>query len=388
MEKRFPGRLERRPDLAITAGSKLSEGYSPFGQFESPDIWVDSKKNGFNTYPPSQQLDTDGVPMGPGDPLWPNETNRIWFRVRNIGDIGAEATQAKVFASQAVIFSGKCASGASPGPEELVGERPIPFLEPLEEYQDFVEWKPTESGPVRIRVEVTPIEGETSILNNTAIETTFIANSLQVKANGPKAVNVFKAIVSNPCEHPIFIMAIPVEVPPVPDPRDPWEVNLSSRKILKLNPGQQETLVVGVKAPLSALPGETGEISVAMFQLTSSAPASMSEKITYQEADRIQFDEPELIGVLKILGQVVERASISCEAPRRPVEVSTPVTITGAIKPLHGESPLALKYISPSGESYIRDISTDREGNYSDSFSPEETGRWTVQAFWQGDEYH
>jgi len=395
MAKRFPEAGTRRPDPAIAAGATIGEGYDPFGGYESPDVWVDSVKNGWDAYPPYQSLDTDGYPMGPGDALWLNESNRIWFRVRNLGSIGATDVTVKVHVDEANVFATKCGRSVSTE-SALVGEQTIAYLGPLEEYASYLPWTPTTSRPVRIRVAITPVANEVTLANNTASETRHVTTVVIAKANAGKEPTVsFETALSNPCGVAIPVIAVPVAVPlvvppgPEPDPPLPWDVTSNLRRRVVLRPESVKRAKIKLTLPATAQPGDVGEVMLALFQLT---PPALATAAIALQAGRAPADEPpgtlELIDTLGVLSHVALRAHVDCAVASRSVEAGTPIVVSGAVAPAHADTPVALRYTGPSGESTVRLATTDRASGYTDSFVPLDPGRWSVRAFWEGDIDH
>jgi hypothetical protein len=141
--------------------------------------------------------------------------------------------------------------------------------------------------------------------------------------------------------------------------------------------------------PATVQPGDVGEVTLALFQLT---PSALATAATSADANRAAGDEPpgtlELIGTLGVVSHVALRAHVDCVVAARTVEVGTPIAISGTIAPAHADTAVALRYTGPSGESTVRLAWTDRAGGYVDSFVPAEPGRWSVRAFWDGDVDH
>ena len=381
MTERFPEAAHRRPDLAITAGAKLGEGYDPFGSYESPDIWIDSVKNGWGTYPPYQQVDGDGAPLGPGDSPWVGESNRIWFRARNLGTVGANDVTVKVYLDEGEVFTTKCGRRVD-NESTLLGTKTIPYLGPLEEYASYFLWTPTKIRPVRIRVAITPAANELTIANNYASETGHVATIVTANIDAPsKPVVAVDTTIANPCGVAIPVFAVPVEVPfpgPGPDPVVPWRVDITPRGGMKLRPEGAKRTKIKLTAPATARPGDVGQVTIALFQLTPSAAAR----------DDASAGTLELVGTLGLLSRVAMPARIACAVDAARVGSGLPVTVSGTIVPEHAEAPVALRYVGPSRASAVRLVTTDRNGRYSDTFVPGEPGRWSVRAFWDGDADH
>ena len=389
MAERFPEAADRLPDLAITAGPSPERAYDAVRQLRVARTsgWTASRTARGCTRRISRSTPT-AYPMGPGDALWVNESNRIWFRLRNLGTIGANGVTVKVYVDEADVFTTKCGQSISTD-SATIGQANHCLPGPLEEYASYLPWTPTKIRPVRIRVAITPVPNEVTGANNGASETRHVATAVMAKADAAKELVVaLETTVLNPCGVVIPVFAVPVELPlavppgPGPDPALPWRVDLTPRGGLRLRPETMKRTKIKLTLPATVQPGDVGEVTIALFQLTPPALAIGTARA----------DEPpgalELIGTLGVLSHVAVRARIDCAVDARSVEVGMPIATSGVITPEHAGTPVALKYVGPSRASVIRLVTTDRTGRYSDSFVPEEPGRWSVRAFWDGDLDH
>jgi hypothetical protein len=78
-------------------------------------------------------------------------------------------------------------------------------------------------------------------------------------------------------------------------------------------------------------------------------------------------------------------ATLSCTAPTTAVDVGKPLTVTGRVTPTVAGITVTLMYQPPSGAAITRSVTTDADGEYSDSYTPSDTGAWSVTAHWDGD---
>ncbi|MEM2885373.1 MAG: trypsin-like peptidase domain-containing protein [Thermoproteota archaeon] len=96
-----------------------------------------------------------------------------------------------------------------------------------------------------------------------------------------------------------------------------------------------------------------------------------------------------------------ERASSSITASVSPATVKAKkeaVTVSGYVRHA-SEMPVALnfswpaaqitvQYTRPDGSTVTRAVLNSPEGTFADTFTPDVAGRWSITAFWQGDEDH
>lgn len=81
-------------------------------------------------------------------------------------------------------------------------------------------------------------------------------------------------------------------------------------------------------------------------------------------------------------------ATLSCTAPTTAVDVGKPLTVTGRLNPAVAGVTVTLTYQPPSGAAMTRSITTNADGEYSDSYTPSDTGAWSVTARWNGNNDH
>jgi hypothetical protein len=79
-------------------------------------------------------------------------------------------------------------------------------------------------------------------------------------------------------------------------------------------------------------------------------------------------------------------SSITCSLSKSEITEGESITISGAIDPALSNRNVTLTYEKPDGSTQNRTVTTDSEGDYSDSFTPDTTGSWKINASWKGDE--
>ncbi len=130
---------------------------SPWGAppWESPDIWVDSQREGGGYMVPST-----ATPLpGNGEHAWVDHENRVWAKITNAGQ-GA-ATGVKVHFKVATPGGFGDTGQYDPLPD------PAPIdLAPGETKYVFTTWTPTVDKHTCIKVEIERIPGEADIYNN------------------------------------------------------------------------------------------------------------------------------------------------------------------------------------------------------------------------------
>ena len=77
--------------------------------------------------------------------------------------------------------------------------------------------------------------------------------------------------------------------------------------------------------------------------------------------------------------------TISCAVSSSDVTEGNSATISGAITPLIAETMVTLTYQKPDGSTVTRTVPSDVDGEYSDSYTPDTEGAWSVTVSWDGD---
>jgi M6 family metalloprotease-like protein len=129
--------------------------------WETPDIWIDSQKNGWGTY---KFKDSAGQPVGNGDEAWVGHSNRLYVRVTNGGKGTATNVRVRVFINDP---PGMGAAGKS---WKYSGTIFFSSILPGKTVQDFVLWRPKVGKHTCVKAEIENNPVELSTTNNTAQE--------------------------------------------------------------------------------------------------------------------------------------------------------------------------------------------------------------------------
>lgn len=362
----------KQPDVAISRGVETHQ-YTQYSLFESPDIWVDSQKNGWGKYPATATLDADGVPSGAGDVPWEAHLNRIGFRIRNLGSAPASNVKIDVSVMQPLTVPVRC--GTKAGPENLVASVTVPYLDPGETHIGSVDWTPGTAATAKITVELEGVPGELSYANNRAEQT--IASPLTVPISAGQSTPVSTNVtLLNGCKNLVLIRAAVLDFPPpVPDPTGVWTAVIQPREIL-LEPGQEEELTLSVAAPRRARAGSTASFPIVVFASEETGLLSDRESTS------------ELVASFKLSGAVLSPSAVACKIDKATIDMGESVNVLARLNPAVPGQSLALEYVSPSGEVSLHATSEDSRGLHRHRLIPDLEGRWQVRAFWQGDREH
>jgi hypothetical protein len=81
----------------------------------------------------------------------------------------------------------------------------------------------------------------------------------------------------------------------------------------------------------------------------------------------------------------VGESTITCEVSNWQAYFGEPITVSGAIDPLHVGVEVTLTYTNPADTAFNRTVMSMGDGSYSDPILPDLGGMWSVQASWSGD---
>ena len=82
------------------------------------------------------------------------------------------------------------------------------------------------------------------------------------------------------------------------------------------------------------------------------------------------------------------RSNISCLVSLSEFELGSQVTVSGSIVPAAADVTVTLTYTKPDATTSERTVSTLSDGSFSDTYTPDSTGSWKIQASWEGDLTH
>ncbi len=81
-------------------------------------------------------------------------------------------------------------------------------------------------------------------------------------------------------------------------------------------------------------------------------------------------------------------SSISCSVSSSEITIEDSITVSGAIDPTHSSKTVTIIYVKPGGSRVTRTVTTEPDGSYSDTYTPDVDGSWDVMASWDGDATH
>jgi len=172
----------------LPASSRPNPSIMPWGAppWETPDIWIDSERNGWGSY---RYTDGAGNPAGNGDDAWVGHVNRVMVRVRNSGPGLATNVRAQVFVNSP---PGMGDAGAN---WDYLGTIVFPSIGAGLVAQDFINWTPSVGQHTCIKVVLVATPGELSESDNLAQEN---VSAFDTSSGSPFEPVSLKVTVNNP----------------------------------------------------------------------------------------------------------------------------------------------------------------------------------------------
>lgn len=297
---------------------------------------------------------------------WVGHHNPVLVRVHNRSMGPVEDVKVRVTASQPAVVSDTC--GAGFGRPALNGV--IRRIGPASSGVASLDWMPAESGSVSLDVTATGPANQIDASSRFAFE------FHHAETLGRGQVTRFGVALDPGCPAPESLEVAPaIQIPG-------WQVLVSPSSIA-LGPGEKAMVDVRVVPPPTARVGEHAEIPIVVQRLGTDFPYTGDDPNLI--APGVHFDA---LGALTILARVTGGpGKIRLEVPPEG-RLDRRVTIFGGVTPGAEGSPVTVEYRSPSGGAFSHVVRTNADGFYRDSIAPEESGRWTVQARWPGDDSH
>jgi len=79
---------------------------------------------------------------------------------------------------------------------------------------------------------------------------------------------------------------------------------------------------------------------------------------------------------------------LSCSVSKSAIIEGDSIVVSGSLRATLSGKTVTLTYRRPDGSTLNRAVTTGSDGSYSDSYTPDATGSWSVAASWEGDSTH
>lgn len=355
-------------NVFITRGETIN---AQFYNWFSPDIWVDSPKNGFNLGggpPPHAQREN---PVA-------GQVNRIYARVHNAGPATAFDFDVRFRISEPYHTVGGEADF-----DTFVGIKHIPSLGPGQT-DVFVPWTPQTAGEphVCVKVDLINLVGtDTNEHDNWAQENLDVVASITSSPFHP-VTHSFN--LTNPYAQPALFYFRAAGAP------DGWAVDLVPRKI-RLNPGERMTGTATITPP------EGAEVCTSeRIEITSWTPRGDTLVNVGGAVVQVDLRRPSAIKLEASTGRCGEHdwEILLREAKKQGKKLDPDVVrrrcgrvvVQGCLVPPQAGVEIILKYVDPLGNVTYRTVKTDQNGCFEDFFVSVTGGTWQVSAEYPGGE--
>jgi hypothetical protein len=353
-------------NVFITRGDTVG---GQFFSYLSPDIWVDSPKNGFNLGggpPPHEQREKPVAGVA----------NRLYARVHNAGPGTAFDFDVRFRISEPYHTVGGEADF-----DKFVGIVHVGNL-PVGQSDIFAEWTPVSATQPHacLRVDLINLVGtDTNDEDNWAQENLEIVASVSGSPFYPVTQSYS---LKNPYENPALFYFRAEGVEPG------WTAELTPTKI-RLLPGETVTGQVTITPPENGEPCTSHWVSVTSWTPRGDTLINVGGAVVQVDLRRptvIDFD----VGTSKCDGRDLERLFEEMKKRGEPInptrvrERCGRITAKGCTNPPVAGQEIIVKYVDPLGQVTYHTVTTDQNGCFEDIFASATVGTWQVSAEYPG----
>lgn len=348
-------------DVRITVGDP---------SWTSPDIWIDSQKDGFD--------ENEGrTPQDRGDKPVTGIVNRIYVRINNPGDGAAFDFDVFVRVSEPYHTVGGDADF-----NVFVEKKHFTTLAAGATELFYVNWTPDDDGNPHSCIEVTipNVFNDVNPNNNRAQQNT---QEVASTTASPYTAVTYSFNLTNPTTHQALFYFSPEGIP------DDWVYSLTPRRAL-LDPGQKVSASLTLQPPIDATVCTDIPISVRSWEATGNSLIPVGggtvnvqlrnqTELNLTVADSCNYRrQPE-----PVLFSASTTHAVSVAAP--PTKAHCGITSGGCTDPPMPFAEIVLKYTTADGYPFYKTVVTDAFGCFSDFFETVEGGLWQVEATFPGD---
>lgn len=353
-------------NVFITRGDTIN---GQFYSYFSPDIWVDSPKNGFNLSGGPPPHDQREKPVA-------GQVNRIYARVHNAGPATAFDFDVRFRISEPYHTVGGEADF-----DKFVGIKHIDSLG-VGQTNVFVEWTPVTAAEPHacVKVDLINLVGtDTNTNDNWAQENLEIVASI---TSSPFHPVTYSYNLTNPYQYPALFY-FRAEGAPLG-----WKVILNPRKI-RLNPGER---IVG---QATITPPEKAEVCTSQWiQITSWTPRGDTLINVGGGVVQVDLRRPVAINMKADVSRCRDKdwEILLREAKKQGRKLDPEIVrkrcgrmvVQGCLEPPIPGQEIILKYVDPLGNVTYRTVKTDQNGCFEDFFVSVTGGTWQVSAEYPG----
>lgn len=346
-------------DVRITVGDPA---------WTSPDIWIDSPKDGYD--------EIEGrTPMDRGDDPITGEVNRIYVRINNPP---ANTGVGTAFDFEVLVHVSEPyhTVGGEADFDQFIEKKYFASMAAGATELFYVNWIPTDDGDPHscIEVRIPNVFNDLNPNNNVAQQNTREEES--TTASPYTAVN-YPFELSNPRSYQALFYFLPEGIP------DDWTYTISPRKAL-LNPGERIEASLMLMPPIDAPVCEDVDISVSSWEAVGNTLVPVggaSVQVQLRSRTNIDLSVRDTCNRSKIY--YAQRAQAALDNQQTSLRCG--IVSQGCTNPPQPFTDIVLKYYTPDGQPFYKTVTTDALGCFSDIFETVEGGEWEVEATFPGD---
>jgi M6 family metalloprotease-like protein len=327
----------------------------------SPDIWIDSQKDGFD-------LESGRVPMDRGDQPVTGEVNRIYYRVHNPGPGDAFNFTILIRVSEPYHTVGGTIDF-----NRNVREVLVESLGDDETLTDYVEWTPDNDGNPHscIGVDIPNVFNDINTLNNTAQQNVQETTSSH---SSPYEIVTYHFGFTNPEDRQELFYFRAENVP------DSWTSALNPEKAL-LSANEHIECTLTIEPPETAPACTEHKISVTSWMPRGDTMIPIGGG-TVQVDLRNRTDLELETGI-----QYCKKYDPpSHTVYRKQYDNCMVLTAQGCTNPVRANEEIIVRYEDPHGYPVYHTVVTDEYGCFSDTYVVAEGGAWEVTAEYPGND--
>ncbi len=327
----------------------------------SPDIWVDSQRDGFDA-------DLGRAPADRGDQAVEGEVNRLYLRVHNPGP--GDAFDFTIFARVSEPYH---TVGGVADFNRFIGQLFVPQLAAGADFIGYIEWTPDEDGNPHscVEVEIPNVFNDVNANNNRAQKN---LQEVTSSTSSPYDQVTYSFRLTNGEDDPQLYYFRVEDLPAG------WTSTFTPRSAL-LAPG------VHVDGSLTVKPPDDAPVCTEhQIKVTSWKP--VGDTLVPVGGGTFQVDLRNRTLLTANAGQrscgqgdVTVRAALLAAAPK-----CVQITVQGCTSPPRPNQQIVLRYEHPAGYPVYHTVTTDAAGCYSDFLVVTEGGPWEVSAEYPGDD--
>lgn len=362
----------------------------PMQTYESVDIWVDSRCNGWGIYRYPRR--DDGTLTGSGDDPCANHQNRIYATVRNVGETMANNVRVTFKVTNPLGVGVRNPDHwTTVGTATLTRFPALGSLAPGASATVYVKWTPRVTlTPEQIeamrfnfhsciQVIIEPVTGETASGNNLAQENINVFEARRTMSESisaptaeyPTLYNEFFIKNTQKIDRTYFLDSETFM------PKN-WHVSVADdRPSLTLGPNEVMNLPVKVSVPDGQALGESYYVDVSAQTLLTFNNPNRPADYFLGATERHMVEESGLV----LQYQTVQETTLTLnpQATKKGL-----ILVQGALQPAQASTPVNIDF-THKGKTTSKLAKTDLNGNFVLTFKPTATGKWQVRGIWQGD---